>query len=325
MRMALLSKNKLRFIDGSIPPPLLTDPLFPVWERCNNLVQGWLTRSISPTIAKSILWFDFASEIWTDLRSRFSQSDLFRISDLQEEICNLRQGNLTVSEYFTHLKILWDEMNNIHPLKSCSCGSLSTALRHREEDQVIRFLKGLNEQYNSTKSQIMLLDPLPSITRVFSLVSQQERELHPVSPILPVDSKVLLTKTPRYNPPGQPQKQCSHCGKPCHTEATCYRKHDFPPGFKFRNGSVAGTGSSPVVNQVGTQGSGLVPPSLSALASTPGSTSSSATILPQLSSDQYQRLLNLLSFPPSVNHFSASVSASTEDTLNSTFADDWFS
>ncbi|KAK4282833.1 hypothetical protein QN277_014161 [Acacia crassicarpa] len=308
MRMALLSKNKLRFIDVSIPPPPSTDPLFPAWERCNNLVQGWLTRSISPTIAKSILWFDSASEIWTDLRSRFSQSDLFRISDLQEEICNLRQGNLTVSEYFTHLKILWDEMNNIRPLKPCSCGSLSTALRHREEDQVIRFLKGLNEQYNSTKSQIMLLDPLPSITRVFSLVSQQERELHPVSPILPVDSKVLLAKTPRYNPPGQPQKQCSHCGK--------------PPGFKFRNGSVAGTGSSPVVNQVGTQGSGLVPPSLSAPASAPGSTSSSATILPQLSSDQYQRLL---SSPPSVNHFSASVSASTEDTLNSTFADDWFS
>ncbi|KAK4279348.1 hypothetical protein QN277_011143 [Acacia crassicarpa] len=72
MRMALLSKNKLQFVDGSLLPPPSSDPIFPIWQRCNNLVQGWLMRSISPTIAMSILWFDTAHEIWNDLRSRFS-------------------------------------------------------------------------------------------------------------------------------------------------------------------------------------------------------------------------------------------------------------
>ncbi|KAK4253989.1 hypothetical protein QN277_009427 [Acacia crassicarpa] len=90
MRSALLSKNKLQFVDGSIPSPPSTASSFPIWERCNNLVQVWLTRSLSPTISKSVLWFDSALEIWNDLRSRFSQSDLFRIADLQEEICTLR-------------------------------------------------------------------------------------------------------------------------------------------------------------------------------------------------------------------------------------------
>ncbi|KAK4277295.1 hypothetical protein QN277_015312 [Acacia crassicarpa] len=177
MQSALLSKNKLQFIDSSIVPPPLTNANFPAWEHCNNLVQGWITRSLSPTIAKSILWFESASAIWSDLHSRFSQSDLFRIAYLQEEICNLRQGSSTVSEYFTRLKILWDEMANIRPLKPCMCGSISQAMIHRDEDQVIRFLKGLNESFASVKSQIMLLDPLPPITRVFSLIVQQEREL----------------------------------------------------------------------------------------------------------------------------------------------------
>lgn len=32
-------------------------------------------------------------------------------------------------------------------------------------------------------------------------------------------------------------KECFYCGKPRHTEETCYRKHSFPLGFKFRNNS----------------------------------------------------------------------------------------
>ncbi|KAK4271514.1 hypothetical protein QN277_020200 [Acacia crassicarpa] len=82
MRMALMSKNKLRFIDRSSSIPSSTDPLYPAWERCNMMVLSWLTRSLSPTIAQSILWIDKASEVWEDLRARFSQNDVFRLADL---------------------------------------------------------------------------------------------------------------------------------------------------------------------------------------------------------------------------------------------------
>ena len=30
-------------------------------------------------------------------------------------------------------------------------------------------------------------------------------------------------------------KVCSHCGKIGHVIDTCYRKHGFPPQFKFKN------------------------------------------------------------------------------------------
>ncbi|KAK4276818.1 hypothetical protein QN277_014924 [Acacia crassicarpa] len=110
MKMALMSKNKLRFIDRSSPVPSSVDPLYLAWERCNMMVLSWLTRSLSPTIAQSILWIDKASEVWEDLRARFSQNDVFRLADLQEDIQNLKQGDLSVSDYFTKLKILWDEL-----------------------------------------------------------------------------------------------------------------------------------------------------------------------------------------------------------------------
>lgn len=41
-----------------------------------------------------------------------------------------------------------------------------------KDDNVIRFLKGLNDQFATMKSQIMLMEPLPSINKAFSLVVQ---------------------------------------------------------------------------------------------------------------------------------------------------------
>src|ERR1044072_8493008 len=47
MRMALNTKKKSRFVDGSIAKPETFDPLFPFWERCNNLILSWIQHAIS--------------------------------------------------------------------------------------------------------------------------------------------------------------------------------------------------------------------------------------------------------------------------------------
>jgi len=39
------------------------------------------------------------------------------------------------------------------------------------------FLEGLNDVYGTVKTQILLMEPLLGINRVFSLVMQQERQL----------------------------------------------------------------------------------------------------------------------------------------------------
>ncbi|TYG71621.1 hypothetical protein ES288_D05G411700v1 [Gossypium darwinii] len=68
MRLALLSKNKLQFVDGSITVPYDTDSLYPAWERCNTMVISWLNHSISSFIFSSVLWVNTAFDIWNDLR-----------------------------------------------------------------------------------------------------------------------------------------------------------------------------------------------------------------------------------------------------------------
>ncbi|MCI27991.1 hypothetical protein A2U01_0049191, partial [Trifolium medium] len=75
MRKAIITKNKLRFLDGSSPMPNEYDPTYEAWMRCNNLVISWIQNSVSASIAQSIVYYDIAATAWNDLKARFSRAD----------------------------------------------------------------------------------------------------------------------------------------------------------------------------------------------------------------------------------------------------------
>lgn len=263
MQIALISKNKDKFIDGTLVKPSPLDPLYSPWIRCNTMVLAWIHRSISESIARSVLWIDSAAGVWKNLRIRFSQGDIFRISDIQEELYRFRQGNLDISDYFTKLKVLWDELENYRPIPlckcsiPCTCGAIDSIKLYREQDYVIRFLKGLNDRFSHTKSQIMLMNPLPDVDTVFSMLIQQEREiaysiLDPITHDAPeVESSAALLANSHYGnqngksnfygkgrahaPNSAPKghnRLCTFCNRTNHTVETCWLKHGTPPGYK---------------------------------------------------------------------------------------------
>lgn len=55
MRISLDAKNKIGFVDGSLPRPWSIDPMFRAWSRCNSMVKSWLLNAVSPQIYRSIL------------------------------------------------------------------------------------------------------------------------------------------------------------------------------------------------------------------------------------------------------------------------------
>jgi hypothetical protein len=121
-------------------------------------------------------------EVWSNLKQQLFQQDAFRISDLFESIYSLHQGSLSISAYFSALQGLWQELDHFHPIPSCTCAIachcdlIPTVRTYRERKCIIRFLKGLNEQYSTIRSQVMLLDPLPNVQKVYSMLLQQERQ-----------------------------------------------------------------------------------------------------------------------------------------------------
>nr|KYP65704.1 Retrovirus-related Pol polyprotein from transposon TNT 1-94 [Cajanus cajan] len=261
MMKALLSKNKFKFVDGSIQEPQKSDQLHDAWVRCNTMILSWITKFVSEQIAQSVIYINNAQRLWEDLKEIFSKGDYFRFSDLLQEIHSINQADRTISSYFTELKILWEELESLRPTPTCTCDvrcscDLSTKVKdYKDIEYVICFLKGLNDQYNTVKSQILIMDPLPVINKVFSLVLQQERQQN--TPNL-ADSRIFSLNTqsggnwrsPSNGRGGSSRgrgrtggrgsftnagKVCTICGKENHTIDSCYFKHGFPPNFKFKN------------------------------------------------------------------------------------------
>src|ERR1044072_3486766 len=177
-------------------------------------------------------------------RSVFS-GDLVRIFELQHEISTFQQGTLTVSEYFTALKKLWEELEQFRPMPRCVCvvpcrcpASRNMKL-YQDQDCTMRFLMGLNESFSAIRSQILAIEPFPTLNKVFSLVNQHERQYgmsdSESSQVLANSAKPLRGKN--YNTKSS-DKVCTHCGRSGHTIEVCYRKHGFPQGFKSKQSSA---------------------------------------------------------------------------------------
>ncbi|KAF5464279.1 hypothetical protein F2P56_014367 [Juglans regia] len=171
MRRALRAKNKIGFINGNLLQPTDSmDPLFDLWERCNDMVVSWIQNSVSPSIKSSVVFVDDAKEIWQDLQDRFSQQNGPRIFQLKKALASLLQEHDSVSIYYGKLKTLWDELSIYDPISVCNCGTMKTLLDRYQRDCVLQFLTGLHDSYSPIRDQIMLMDPIPSVTKVFSLI-----------------------------------------------------------------------------------------------------------------------------------------------------------
>ena len=84
----------------------------------------------------------------------------------------LTQGTFDVSTYYTRLKIRWDELKEFCPISTCTCGAMQVWLDFQEQESVMQFLMGLNDSYSSIRGQTLLQEPLPTLSKVFSLIVQ---------------------------------------------------------------------------------------------------------------------------------------------------------
>lgn len=143
MKIALSTKSKIGFIDGSIERPSRSNiSAYNAWIRSNNMVISWLLNSVSKEISTSVLFSDSAHEIWRDLEERFQQGNKPRIFKLRRELSNLKQDQKSVGAYFTNLKSIHEELNNYKPTCSCncSCGGSKALNEFYHEEYVMSFM-----------------------------------------------------------------------------------------------------------------------------------------------------------------------------------------
>ncbi|XP_010543501.1 PREDICTED: uncharacterized protein LOC104816398 [Tarenaya hassleriana] len=236
---ALTTKNKLGFLYGHVPKPAADHADSGAWSRCNALVATWLTNSVSPDIASLILFLDDTQIIWETLETRFKQSNVSKIFNVEQRIDSLRQGPLDLNSFFTKLHGLWEELKNYEPYPLCSCGGCSCQANAKlieiiERRNVVKFLMKLNDSYTQARRHILMLDPLPSLTKVYNLLSQEEHHHHsiphPSEPVAFQATSFSFKPKPSFprSTITKPRPQCTHCGLLGHTINRCYKLHGYP-------------------------------------------------------------------------------------------------
>ncbi|MCH79266.1 polynucleotidyl transferase Ribonuclease H fold, partial [Trifolium medium] len=297
MRRALGAKNKIAFVDGSIPIPDLLDLNRSAWERCNNLVHSWIINSVSESIAQTLVFHENAIDAWEDLHERFAKADRIHIISLRYALNNLKQGNRSVLDYYTDMRALWEELNSHRPMPHCTCvhqcrcEAMRAARLYRLEDQIIQFLTGLNDKFSVVRTQVLLMDPLPSINKVYSLVTQEESNhafLNPVIDPVTDDSNVLVNASDSKRPHNRGKfpansgrgkndtRHCTFCDKSGYTVDWCYKKHGNP---NIRANSGVNAANSDTIGSSAANGNAEMVTS-----------GSSSTI----SQDKYDQLVSLL-------------------------------
>ncbi|XP_019258297.1 PREDICTED: uncharacterized protein LOC109236554 [Nicotiana attenuata] len=104
--VALSVRNKLDFIHGTYEKPPEGSPLLRQWQRCNDLVVAWLANSVTREIHQTVVYSEFAKDIWRELEARYGQADGARVFELKKELAHVSQGALDIASYFNKIKHL---------------------------------------------------------------------------------------------------------------------------------------------------------------------------------------------------------------------------
>ncbi|KAL0374379.1 UNVERIFIED_CONTAM: Retrovirus-related Pol polyprotein from transposon RE2 [Sesamum radiatum] len=202
VRVALGAKQKLSFIHGNSQKPATGSEELEQWQRTDYMVISWLLNSVSKEIGEAFIYAPSARDLWVDLKDRFGESNGPFLYQIQREISSVSQGDQTISIYFTRLKKLWDELACLNPLPTCSCGSSKALADMTSSSQLIQFLMGLNDAYDHVRNQILLMEPLPSIGKAYSMTLrvEKQREVHSNFPSSwPEGSAPVSWKTKKQN------------------------------------------------------------------------------------------------------------------------------
>lgn len=147
--------------------------------------------------------------------------------------------------YYTQLKKLWDELALLRKiptygaLGTCICNVTKRTSELNDEDKLIEFLIGLIKGHN-VKSQIWLMDILPSINKAYVMVSRIKKQKE-----INVEQKVEIdnfsSRFQQRNGYGnrigngrfikKSGRKCTHYGCTNHSRETCFELIGYPDWF----------------------------------------------------------------------------------------------
>ncbi|KAL0383129.1 UNVERIFIED_CONTAM: Retrovirus-related Pol polyprotein from transposon TNT 1-94 [Sesamum calycinum] len=249
--VSLGTRMKLGFIDGSFPQPATGSKTFEQWRRVDLMVISWIWNSISKDIVEAFMYASSSRELWLELQRRYGRSNGPMLYQIQRELSTVSQGDLSVTAYLTKVKKLWNELSCLDPVPKCTCGKciceISKVISLKNEStELMQFLMGLHEVYESERSQILMMDPLPDVEKAYAMVLsvEKQRSVH-------INMKDFQHTNSIYHVAGKENKRgfnavqkkklfidkrslvCDHCHKSGHSKDSCFKLHGIPDWYNL--------------------------------------------------------------------------------------------
>ncbi|KAI9154591.1 hypothetical protein LWI28_028499 [Acer negundo] len=172
-----------------------------------------------------------------------------QIFELHSKLKEMKQGSNSVTQYFSDLQDLWQELDLFFEEdSSCAKCSIKQQLK-LENERVYDFLAGLNRNLDEVRGRVVARDPFPSTDEAFAKVRREEgrrkvmlTDDQPFSSYAPKGSALVSRNSsshgqpnhdPRMNKRGE-RPWCNHCNHPGHTREKCWQLHGKPANWQPR-------------------------------------------------------------------------------------------
>lgn len=146
------------------------------WEVKDAQIMAWILGSVESNIILNLRPFKTAAEMWNYLKNLYSQHNTARRFQLEHELATLQQGSLSISDFYSSFMNLWAEYTDIvyatlPPEGLCSVQSVHEITKR---DQ---FLMKLRSEFESTRSNLMNREPVPSLDTCLNDLFREEQRL----------------------------------------------------------------------------------------------------------------------------------------------------
>lgn len=163
-------------------------------------------------------------------------------------------------------------MDRLIPVPACKCSNYTCGITQQMQNIVawtllLQFLMGLNPEFDIVWSQILSLDPLPKVSKAFSMVASAESQkaMSLTYSASSHDANALFVKSAsskfddrkpsfkKRNVGKKSNKHCDHRKVDGHTSDTCFKLHGHPDWYKeYKESRKNGPAKKFVVNFAAT-------------------------------------------------------------------------
>uniref|UniRef100_A0ACD6AP15 Uncharacterized protein n=1 Tax=Avena sativa TaxID=4498 RepID=A0ACD6AP15_AVESA len=175
-----------------------------------------MLNSLVPNIAASIEALTKASDVWDTLSRLYSRKgNIMLIAEIEDKVHDLQQGDKTVMAYVAELQHLWGDLDHVDPLELVHRECVTAAASWIERRRVIKFLKGLNREFEGRRAALLHQTTTPSLKEAIAAMSREGIRLKMTKGSDSVPRPAFYTSERRE------MRDCYTCGVKGHLKHQC--------------------------------------------------------------------------------------------------------